>query len=210
MELARSPDEVRNLLREPMGQINREVMRKQIQIDWYFIGTYWLLFSILGCVLARCRSLLAAGAGVMVILGAFAAAQWDIYENLGILLVLDTRASDWSPTMLANVRNASLVKWGLLALVEAGLAFLFARYGRIEWFPRIFTAAAALACGVASLLGVIGLFWNAAITWSTFALSIGLLAALPVLLFSSRRFLVGIGALEDERTDAGAGVPVTR
>ena len=133
----RSPAEVRSLLRDPMGQNNRDVMRKQIRLDWLFIGTYWLLFSLLGLVLLNCRWPGARLLGVVVVLGAFAAAQWDIllFEDLGILLVLDTPVGDLNETMPATIRTASLVKWGLLALVEAGLAFLFLAYGRKSGFP---------------------------------------------------------------------------
>ncbi len=194
MELVRSPAEVRSLLRDPMGQHNRDVMRKQIRLDWLFIGTYWLLFSLLGLVLLNCRWPGARLLGVVVVLGAFAAAQWDIFEDLGILLVLDTPVGDLNETMPANIRTASLVKWGLLSLVEAGLAFLFLAYGRKEWFPRLLTTAAGLSFAAASILGLGGLFWNRAIEWSSLALSLGLLAALLILLFAPGRFLAGIGA----------------
>jgi hypothetical protein len=55
LELVRSADDARSVLRDPDGEHNRAVMRRLIDLDWYFIAAYALAFCGLGLVLRACR-----------------------------------------------------------------------------------------------------------------------------------------------------------
>ncbi|MFO0953819.1 MAG: hypothetical protein U0835_22220 [Isosphaeraceae bacterium] len=194
LELVRSPAEAREIFRDPIGGRNRETFGQSIALDWPFIGVYWLYFTILGLPLLRGAGPGARLAGLAVVAGAFAAAQWDVFEDLGILVLLDTPPHGLTQTMTDHVRLASLVKWGSLGVVELGLAVLFFSYGRIERFPRFFSTAAGLAFAASGVLGLAGLYRNPLIEWSVGLLALGMLLALPVLVFAPGRFLAGIGA----------------
>ncbi|MBV8234002.1 MAG: hypothetical protein JO329_28825, partial [Planctomycetaceae bacterium] len=55
IELVRSADDARSVLRDPEGEHNRAVMRRLIDLDWSFIAAYALAFCGLGLVLRACR-----------------------------------------------------------------------------------------------------------------------------------------------------------
>src|SRR5947209_6068077 len=87
LELVKSADEVRSVLRDPLGWINRSVLREQIREDWFFIPTYATCFVLMGVLLGRCRwrgaRLLAAATALLAVV----AAVFDVLENLGTLRV---------------------------------------------------------------------------------------------------------------------------
>ena len=201
IELVRSADEVRSILRDPKGDHNREVMRQQIREDWYCIATYWLYFLGMGAILARCTWPGARWLAVAVALTATSAALCDVFENLGILRVLDTEPGNLNDTMARTIRGASLAKWGLFAVVSGLLSPLFLAYRGRPILPRILSTLAGWAMATAALLGFVGLVWNPAILWSMAVGGLGLAAALLVFLFFPGTFLIGVGV---------AGAPVSR
>jgi hypothetical protein len=205
MELVRTAENVRSVLRDPMGQHNRDLVRRQIELDWAFIPAYWICFTGLGLIALACPWPGARVIGALVIFTAEAAALCDVFENQGILLILDTPPAHLNDSMATAIRHPSLAKWGFLAVVEAGLATLFLAYGRREFLPKVLTKIAGWAFGIAAVLGLFGVAiptvadflgrdWDpAAIEWSSVSMAVGLLAAAPVLLFFPGRFLSGIG-----------------
>ncbi|MBV8316438.1 MAG: hypothetical protein JOZ53_15980 [Planctomycetaceae bacterium] len=79
IELVRSADDARSVLRDPEGEHNRAVMRRLIDLDWSFIAAYALAFCGLGLVLRACRGPGARALGTLAIFGAGAAALGDVY-----------------------------------------------------------------------------------------------------------------------------------
>jgi carboxypeptidase PM20D1 len=202
MELVRTSEDIRFALDDPTGWENRLVFRRLTNEDWPFILAYWLLFLSLAGILLRCRCrwCLARILAILVILTASAAALCDVFENLGILLVLDTDIGCLSDAMARSIRTPSLIKWGSFAAAALFAAPLFLSYRRGPILPGILTIFAGIAILIAGLLGLVGVFWNPAIEWSTRSFAPGLAAALLVFVFWPRPFLEAIGAEEpDER-----------
>jgi len=202
IELARSADEVRSILRDPTGDHNRAVQRQLIREDWYCIATYWLYFLGMGAILAGCPWPGARWLAVAVALAATAAALCDVLENRGILRLLDTEPGHLNDTMARTTRGASLAKWGLFAVVEGLLSLLFLAYRGGPILPRLLSTLAGGALATAALLGFVGLVWNPAILWSMAVGGLGITAALAVFLFFPGAFLLGVRV-------AGAPVPGT-
>ncbi len=194
MELVRSAEEVRSILGDPIGTQNRRVMRRQIDEDWPFIVTYWLLLLGLGRIQFASRWPGARICTAVVVLTATAAAICDVFENLGILLVLDSDIASLNDPMARTIRTASLAKWGSLAIAELAAAPALLAYRRGAVIPGILSTVAGMALLAASALGLAGLAWNPAIEWSVGALALGLATSMPLLLFMPGDFLVGIGA----------------
>lgn len=142
IELVRSADDVRSILRDPTGDHNRAVQRQVIGEDWYCIATYWLYFLGMGALLAGCRWPGARWLAGAVALTATAAALGDVLKNRGILRVLDTEPDQLNDAMARTIRGASLAKWGLLAVVEGLLSPLFLAYRGGPIFPRILSTVA--------------------------------------------------------------------
>jgi carboxypeptidase PM20D1 len=203
LELVRSADEVRAVLCDPMGLKNRRIMRGQIQADWPFIVTYGLILVGLGLVLARCGWPGARVLAALAVVTATGAALADGFEDLGILLVLDTGPDCLSDAMARTIRTPSLVKWGLLATVAAALAPLFLSYRRGPVLPGILSAFSGLAFLAAAGLGAVGFAWNPAIEWSALALALGLFTAMFVFLFAPGAFLEGVGAAASRASRSG-------
>ena len=92
---------------------------------------YWLLFSLLGLVLASRRWPVARLLGAVTVLGALSRQPTGTSSRTWASCSCSTRpARELNQTMTDHVRFASLMKWGLLALVAACLSILFLTYGR--------------------------------------------------------------------------------
>lgn len=202
IELVRSADEVRSILRDPTGDHNRAVQRQVIREDWYTIATYWLSFLGMGAILAGWRWPGARWLAVVVALAATAAALCDVLENRRILRVLNTEPDQLNDAMARAIRGASLAKWGLFAVVDGLLSPLFLAYRGGPILARILSTLAGWALATAALLGFVGLVWNPALLWSLAVGGLGLVAALAIFLFFPGTFLLGVGA-------AGVAVPPT-
>jgi hypothetical protein len=193
MELARTANEVRGVLRDPDGGRNREVMRGQVREDWPFIACYWACFSGIAAAGLRSSRRRVRAAAVVALLAATGAAAGDVVEDLGMLRQLRTDADRLTDAMAEATRTASLIKWGLLAATEAVLGLIF-------WSSRGAGTAGGLARVVgavlvlASAFGFAGLKYPEAIPWSVGLLSVGLTLALPLLVIIPGRFLEGLGA----------------
>jgi hypothetical protein len=192
IELAQSAAEVRQILGDPDGQVNRRVMRQQVALDWPFIASYWLAFSGLGLLLARRDRLGAKGLAWAVVAGATLVVACDIAENVGILRVLTTDPDRLTEELVATVRIPSLVKWGLLGVVEGISSLLFLGHRDPDEVVRPLSTIAGVALAGASALGLLGLVWNRSIEWSVFALATGFLAAAILFLVYPASFLRGL------------------
>jgi hypothetical protein len=191
IELAQSAAEVHALFRDPFGCHNRDIFRGQIYEDWYFIGTYWLLLSGLGGLLAFRPSIgWRVLAGVVVLL-VTAAAIFDVFENQGILAMTDLIPQELNDAAAWKTREASLRKWGFsfVALGLISVVFLgrkpvgpgFLGRESVGRVARAFAAVAGICLLVASVVGLAGLVYNPAISCAMFVLFLGLIPAFFVL-----------------------------
>ncbi len=110
IELVRSADEIRSILRDPTGEHNRAVQRQVIWEDWFCITNYWLIFLGMGAIMAGCPWPGARWLAVAVALAATSAALCDVLENRGILRVLDNEPDHLNDAMAQTTRGASLAK----------------------------------------------------------------------------------------------------
>ena len=192
IELAVSAAEVHSLFRDPFGCHNRDIFRGQIYEDWYFIGTYWLLLCGLGGLLGFRPSIgWRMLAGVVVLL-ATGAAIFDVFENRGILAMIDLAPQDLKDVAALETREFSLVKWlcFFASLVPISLVFLVHKPVGLEFDGRESVGRFARGClrmaGVfllmASVVGLAGVIYcNQAISWAVLVLALGLAPATFVL-----------------------------
>jgi len=191
LQLANSAAETHALFRDPFGCHNRDIFRGQIHEDWYFIGTYWSLLAGLGGLLAFRPSIGWRVLAAVVVLLATGAAIFDVFENRGILAMIDLIPQDLNDAAALKTREASLVKWGFFfaALGPISLVFLGRKSVAPEFlgresaggFARALAALAGVCLLVASVVGLAGLVYNPAIPWAVLALSLGLIPAFLVL-----------------------------
>lgn len=160
MEMVRTVTEVDAILGPAPGP-DREAMRIKQYIDFAFIVCYSALYLALARMFAS-RVAIAAAAG------GFVAAVCDVFENLGILRVVDMPLERTTQAMVDAIRTPATVKWTLTWLVMATFASLFwTRRGRLaRVISVLFFAAAAM--------GIYGLFDNAWLVWAGFPMLAGL------------------------------------
>jgi hypothetical protein len=156
---------------------------------------------------------------VFALLAAFGAGTADVIEDLRILETLATPPDSLTDAMVASTRTASLVKWGLLAVVEAALARLFLGFlggvglqststsGCLWLVARLFLGPldeslplrlASRSVGVLLLVAaafeVAGLSRHPLIGVSILFLTGALVVATPILIGFPGPFLSGVGA----------------
>ena len=172
LQMARSVDEVDATLGEAPSP-DREAMRIKQDLDFAFIPCYAALFIALARMFqseARDRrqdrlphlATLAACCGV-------GAAISDVFENLGILRVVNAPLARTTQAMVDAIRVPSLIKWTLTWVALAIFARLFLRGA--GWLRRSIGALDAIAAA----LGFIGLFENALLVWAGFPMLLGLI-----------------------------------
>jgi len=181
VELASSAAEAHGLFRDPFGCHNRDVFRGQIYEDWYFIGTYWSLLAGLGGLLAFRPSIGWRLLAAVVVLLATGAAIFDVFENQGILAMIDLIPQDLNDVAAVKTREASLVKWGFFFAALGPISLVFPGCKSVGRDARVLAALAGVCLLVASVVGLAGLAYNPAISWAVTALSLGLIPAFLVL-----------------------------
>lgn len=188
MELVRTTSDVQEVVGD-LGDPNREVMRDNVQKDFFFIPSYGLLFAALGWLLGRSEYRLAIWVGAAIVVCAVGAGAFDVLENLRIFRVLDARLADTTPAMVESLRAASLVKWALVFISMALLSPIV--FMRQELFalpigpPRlafVFGVIIALAYLLAAITGMIGLKQNPLIEKASMFMSLALLLTVLLLL----------------------------
>jgi hypothetical protein len=130
---------------DPVAAAFRDRLMNNLKLDYGFIAVYWLLFVGIAGVLAQrggAWALWVAGAAVM---GATAAAGFDVMENLRMTRVLETMHVAGN-----DVASAGFLKWLFSFLTLALLSFAF--FGRGGW-----GMAAGVACLVTAAVGMAGL-----------------------------------------------------
>ena len=179
MEFVQNVDQVGVIL-DQKEKKNREVMRKEIHVDFIWIACYGLLFVAVSILLAQrdhpWSVYLALVAGVCGV----GAAGFDVVENLGILRVLNAPAP--TQQMVNDIRDAALLKWTLCFVSMALLATAFYGLGRrVAWIGYAFTAT--------SIVGFIGLWHKPWIGLMALPMLIGLLLLCIMSFTGAEKFL---------------------
>lgn len=157
LEFARTPEDVRAIVGD-LNHVNRQVMRKVIDVDTYFILAYGLLFALLGFMVARGESRWVCWLGFSIVICAIGTAVFDFIENSHIRQVIGTPLSATTTGMVIATRDATLIKWCLFfvtAMLLAGAFFSVNAEGNLWplWLGRI-TGASLLACALVGLTGL--------------------------------------------------------
>jgi hypothetical protein len=173
LQMARNATEVDAILGDAPSP-DREAMRIKQYIDFVFIPCYAALYIALAGMFRHRLAYIAAACGV-------AAAVADVFENIGILRVVNAPLALTTQGMVDAIRIPSLIKWALVWIATAIFAWLFLRGA--GWLLR----SIGVLDAVAAALGFIGLLDNAVLVWA----GIPMLLALVGLAFSAavgRRF----------------------
>jgi hypothetical protein len=165
MEFAQNAEQVGVIL-DQKEKKNREVMRKEMYLDFIWIACYGLLFVAVSVLLAQRQHPWSVYLAFVAAVCGVGAAGFDVMENLGILRVLNAPAI--TQQMVNDIRDAALVKWTLCFVAMALLATAFYGLGRrITWIGYAFTATA--------IVGFIGLWHKPLIGLMALPMLIGLL-----------------------------------
>jgi hypothetical protein len=194
IELANSAAEVHGLFGDPSGSHNREVFRGQIYEDWFFIGGYWSLLAGLGGLMAFGTSVKWRVLAVIVVLMTTAAAIFDVFENRGILAMIDRMPQDLDDAVALRTRTASLFKWGCSFAALGLISLMFLSFKSICRACPCCAIGAGVFLFVASVLGLAGLAYNPAISWAVIPLLLGFIFAFLVLAFTPEIFVSWAGA----------------
>jgi hypothetical protein len=158
LEFARSVCDVELIIGDDNHK-NRAVMSRILNLDTYFILSYWLLFSILGFLMTREGSHWAMWLGLAVIICGTGAAFFDFIENSGIRQVVETPLANTTAAMALAIRDATLVKWCLSFVVSLLLAaaLIYVNAGGV---PRWIGIGSGILLLAGALVGFVGLRYN--------------------------------------------------
>lgn len=153
LELVENEQQVRDILavyeqRNP--QPAAEQIRREIQLDnWVIIPVYTLLFLAFSLWLSGSDRPRARALVIALVAGAVGAAASDLAENASILAALESL----SQPVVDSIRQASLVKWALLAVLIGLLAVPFLTH---KGWVRI----VGLLYLLAGVVGLGGVLWQ--------------------------------------------------
>jgi hypothetical protein len=208
IELAKTAEEVRGLFRDPFGCHNRAVFRDQIHEDWVFIPVYTSFFIATGLLLAFRPSLGWRAVAVLIAGLATTGAHFDYREDDGILRLISEPSSSLTDAMAIATRSASLIKWSLLFLATGLLALVFFGPKPGSRLPRFLANAAGALLVLSAVAGLVGIAFNPAIAWGSFALPFGLVPALLVLSFTPERLPNSLRVARPAALPASSPTPV--
>lgn len=123
LEFARTTADIQAIAGD-VGHPNRKVMRRQLYIDFGFIASYLVLYLLLAALLERTTRDLPL-LTVLAIVGALCTAGFDVLENVRALKVLATPPSNLDDATVANILDASVIKWTFSFVTIALLSFAF-------------------------------------------------------------------------------------
>jgi hypothetical protein len=173
LQMARNVDEVDAVLSDAPSA-DREAMRIKQYLDFGFIPCYAALYVAMARIFGGSRQdrppHLATFAAVCGVVAGIA----DVFENIGILRVVNTPLALTTQAMVDAIRFPSLVKWTLVWTATAIFARLFLRGA--GWLRRSIGALDAAAAA----LGFIGLFDNAVLVWAGIPMLLGLVGVMAL------------------------------
>jgi hypothetical protein len=186
MELIRDKTEVERIL-GVHNEWNRVVMRRVQLVDFAFIASYWLLFTLSGALLVESPIRYSTFLGIAASACATIAALCDVWEDVFILKLTSIDLSstgDAVQSLIDACRHAAQTKWSLLFLAMPLLSPLF--LFRTDWksFSSILSFLAGILLAATGAVGLITLPRGGAIEMATRLMSLTLLI-LSVVLMSS-------------------------
>ena len=180
LEFARTVPDVQAIVGD-LGNANREVMHRQLNRDFIFIGLYLVLYILLAVVLSRTRSV-APLLIVITVAAAVCTAGFDVLENVRALQVLNVPLAGLDGFQVAGILDAAVIKW-TFSFVTAALLSLAFRYG--DSLSKLLRALLLLT----ALIGLVGLVFHPSIPLSMLPLLIGLLVLIGSGLFRPLRLI---------------------
>jgi hypothetical protein len=197
MELARSVSDVKAILHSSDRknyQNNRDVMSTQQHLDFPFIASYWLLFSLCAVLVSQRRfpyaGLIGAAAGFI----STASALLDIREDIFILRIARANLDASVQPLIDQCRTAAVWKWGLLFLAMILLSALF--IGRSDWNGGYRALAIpGVLIALSGALGLVTLPFDGTVEKALAIMLLGFLALSAVLCwaaFETKQFLMGL------------------
>jgi len=144
MEFVRNGDDVERVVGPP-GHVNRETMRRKINVDFVWIGCYTLLFFLVAVLLAGRGVPSSIYMAAVAFICAASAAGFDVVENRGMLGAMELPKERATAEALQFIREAALLKWALSYVAVGVLALTF--FGGDRWVSSVgyFFAAAAVS-----------------------------------------------------------------
>jgi hypothetical protein len=146
-QLARSVAEFEAAVGRP-GDPRREGLRTELQLDFAFIGAYWVVYATTSGLLAARDFSAAVWLGVIAGECATVAALLDVAENLQTLRLLRAGVADDGElgSVVRMMRGASLAKWFFAFAATGLLSTLFLQQGGL-WHRLIGGSYALAAAG---------------------------------------------------------------
>lgn len=180
LEFARTVPDVKAIIGD-MGDPNRDVMHRQLNRDFVFIGVYLVLYLLLAVALSRTRSVPPLLI-VITVAAAVCTAGFDVLENVRALKVMNLPLASLDGAQVAGILDAAVIKW-TFSFVTAALLSLAFRHG--DSLSRLLRALLLLT----ALIGLVGLVFHPLIPLSMLPMFIGLLVLIGSGLFRPLRLI---------------------
>jgi len=123
MQFVQTTDDVKAVLGTDTSH-NIEVMKRALNVDYFFIGCYALLYLSISRLLMKRNCPWARYLGIVALVAGLGAAVADVRENRAILQVLG-ETPDYLQTSVNMINDAALLKWTLTFVAIALLAVAF-------------------------------------------------------------------------------------
>jgi hypothetical protein len=174
MQMARSMQEVGQIVGDPDHEA-RFRMRTLQYVDFLFVCAYWLESVMIGGLLWQYGSPLTKPLGAAAILCATLTAFFDFRENLAILRVLSTSATQKQDRLVRAVNAAAVRKWYLFSITTVLLSIAFVGIGDYRTVAGLLLLLTGTAFFVTGMVGLIG-SWrrDATLEWTAMPMGLGL------------------------------------
>jgi len=123
MQFVQTPADVKEVLGSDVS-LNSEVMERALNVDYFFIGCYALLYLSISRLLMKRNCPWARYLGIVALVAGLGAAVADVRENRAILQVLG-ETPGYLQTSVNMINDAALLKWTLSFVAIALLAIAF-------------------------------------------------------------------------------------
>jgi hypothetical protein len=158
LEFVETTDQV-GLILDQNNHHNRPAMRNQLYIDFVWLGCYGLLYLALSYLLARRNCPWARYLACVAAVCGAGAAAFDVWENVGMLQVVNDPMMSQSMLASLHIRDASIVKWTLSFVTIALLAVTFYGLNKklscIGFFFTLTALAGFISLWYKPLLGIV-------------------------------------------------------
>lgn len=166
LEFARTAPDVKAIVGD-VGNPNRDVMRRELNRDFIFIGLYLVLYLLLTVALSRATTF-APLLIVITVVAAVCTAGFDVLENLRALKVLSIPLASLDGAQVAGILDAAVIKWTFSFVTIALLSLTF-------WHGDVLSKFLRALFLLTATMGLAGLVFHPLVPWSMLPLLAGLL-----------------------------------